>query len=64
MNNDHDLIRRMSGARRAPVFTPLGWILIGIAAAATVLSLAVDDVAAAWTGVLAGLVLLGFAAFG
>lgn len=49
---------------RAPVFTPLGWILIGLAAAGTVVSLAVDDVAAAWTGVLAGVVLLGFATFG
>jgi hypothetical protein len=53
-----------AAAFRAPVFTPLGWMLIGIAAAGTVLSLAVDEVAAAWTGILAGVVLLGFAAFG
>jgi hypothetical protein len=53
-----------AAAFKAPVFAPLGWILIGLAAAGVVVSLAVDDVAAAWTGVVAGVVLLGFATFG
>jgi hypothetical protein len=48
----------------APVFTPLGWILIGLAIAGGALTLATSAVAAAATAVLAGVVLLLFSAFG
>ncbi|MQM24530.1 hypothetical protein [Glycomyces albidus] len=48
----------------APVFTPLGWILVGLAVAGGALTLATSAVAAAATAVLAGAVLLGFSALG
>lgn len=47
-----------------PVFTPLAWTLIGLAAAGGALTFTVTGRAAPWTGVLAGAVLLFFSAFG
>lgn len=48
----------------APVFARLAWTLAAVAVAGAVLSVAVGTTAAAWTGVLAGFVLLGFSAAG
>lgn len=46
----------------APVFIPLSWTLIGLAAAGAALTVGVDTGFAAATAVLAGVVLLAFAA--
>ncbi|GAA2285810.1 hypothetical protein GCM10009853_046020 [Glycomyces scopariae] len=48
----------------APVFTQLGWALIGLAVVGGAVTLATSGVAAAGTAVLAGVVLLLFSAFG
>ncbi|WP_344484087.1 hypothetical protein [Glycomyces endophyticus] len=48
----------------APVFTSLGWVLIGLAVAGGALALATGAVAAAATAVLAGAALFLFSAFG
>ncbi|MFC7246156.1 hypothetical protein ACFQO7_27090 [Catellatospora aurea] len=48
----------------APVFARLGWTMIGLAVAGGVLALTVTQAASAWTGVLAGVALLGFSAAG
>ncbi len=53
-----------ASAFEAPVFARLGWVLTAVAVAGAVLSLALGATAAAWTGVLAGFVLLGFSASG
>jgi hypothetical protein len=47
-----------------PVFDLLAWALIALAVVGGVLTLAVDAVAGPWTAVLAGFVLLAFAAAG
>ncbi len=48
----------------APVFARLAWTMAAVAVAGAALSLAVGATGAAWTGVLAGFVLLGFSASG
>jgi hypothetical protein len=47
-----------------PVFALLGWTLIVLALVGGALTLAVDATAGPWTAVIAGFVLLGFAAAG
>jgi hypothetical protein len=53
-----------AGAFEAPVFRSLAWTLLAVAAAGTAATLLIGDDAAAATAVVAGFVLLGFAALG
>jgi hypothetical protein len=51
-----------AAAFHAPTFLVLGWTMIGLAVVGGVLTVVVDPVLAPWTAILAGAVLLGFAA--